>query len=162
MRGTLTRLLIVAGLGLLAGCGFQLRGQATLPFQAAYIDAKPGSVLAGILAKQLGMRDKLAAARGKADVVITLSDEIRTKSILTLSGAGKVQEYRLIHKVTVSASDPAGNEVLAPTTSQQTRDYTYNPNQVLASDALEASLNNDMDQDIVQQIMRRLAFIHRQ
>jgi LPS-assembly lipoprotein len=160
MRGV-TRMLMVAGLGLLAGCGFQLRGQANLPFEAAYVNAAPNSTLAVLLAKQLELRGKWAKQRSQADVVITLADETRAKTILTLSGAGKVQEFRLTHKVTVSASDAAGHEVLAPTTSQQTRDFSYSPSQVLASDAFEASLNNDMDQDTVQQIVRRLSFIHK-
>lgn len=161
MRRTTLKAMAVLGLALLAGCGFQLRGQVALPFKAAYVVAAPGSGLADALDRQLDIRDKLAPSRDKADVIITLADEVRSKSILTLSGAGKVQEYRLIHKVTVSASDAAGNEILAPSTPQQTRDFSYNANNILASDALEASLNNEMDQDTVQQILRRLSFIHK-
>jgi LPS-assembly lipoprotein len=155
------KFLLILGLTLMAGCGFQFRGQAALPFDSAYIDAKPDSVVGNMLRNQLRSRSKLADLRNKASIVIILADESRDKSILTLSGAGKVQEYRLVHKVTLSASDPSGEEILPPSTIQQNRDFTYNSQQVLAEDALESSLHHDMDTDTLQQIMRRLAYIHR-
>ena len=162
MRSTLIKTLVVACLALLAGCGFQLRGQNVLPFKAVYVNAAPHSTLAATLEKQLEIRDKLATTRKQADLIVTLADETQSKSILTLSTAGKVQEYRLTHSVTVSANDATGNELLAPTDTIETRDFTYNPGQILASEAFEATLNNDMDRAAANQILRRLSFIRKQ
>jgi LPS-assembly lipoprotein len=158
-RAALTTLMIL-GLALLAGCGFELRGQAALPFNKAYVDAAQSSILGGMLKKQLEQHSKLVTVRSQADIVIKLADESREKSILTLSSAGKVQEYRLVHKIAVSVTDPKDKEILPPVTLQQTRDFSYNSQQALATDAFEASLHHDMDEQILQQIMRRLAFVH--
>lgn len=155
------KILSILGVVLLAGCGFQLRGQAALPFDAAYVDAKPDSAVANLLRNQLALRSKLAIQRDRAKVIVKLADESQTKTILTLSSTGKAQEYRLVHKVTLSASDPDGNEILSPTPIQQSRDFSYNSQQVLAGDSLEASLNQAMNEDTLHQIMRRLAFIHK-
>ncbi|OIO78550.1 MAG: hypothetical protein AUJ86_04705 [Hydrogenophilaceae bacterium CG1_02_62_390] len=161
MHRAALKLLTILGVALLAGCGFQLRGQAALPFDNAYVDAKPDSAVAALLRNQLALRSKLAARRDRAKIIVKLADESQTKTILTLSSAGKAQEYRLVHKVTVSASDPDGNEILSPTPIQQSRDFSYNSQQILAGDSLEASLNQTMNEDTLHQIMRRLAFAHK-
>ncbi|MDD5367397.1 MAG: LPS assembly lipoprotein LptE [Gallionellaceae bacterium] len=161
MRRVTLKLLAVAGLAVLAGCGFQLRGQSSLPFNSAYVDAASGSVLASQLSKHLDQKAKLASRRDKADVVIRLTGENRGKKILSLSGGGKVREYRLIDMVTVSAVSPEGQEMLAPTDISLTRDFSYSDEQILAKEAEEAMLRKDMDDDALRQILRRLAFIRK-
>ena len=64
-------LLILALAGSLAACGFQLRGQAPLPFASAYVDAGQGG-LADRLRRQLDARQKLAPAREGAEIVVRL------------------------------------------------------------------------------------------
>lgn len=162
MRRTVLKTLAIVGLAMLAGCGFQLRGQVALPFDGAYVEAPAGSGLAALLNKQLSLQSKLAPSRDKADIVIRLSGETQRKSILTLSSSGKVQEYRLVYKVTVAASDAKGAEALPPATLQQVRDFSYNDQAVLAAGTQEATLRNQMSQNLVQQIMNRLAFVRKQ
>ena len=161
MRRTVLKTLAYLGLIVLSGCGFQLRGQVPLPFDGAYIDAAPGSGLAAMLGKQLSLQSKLAPSRDKADIIVRLSNEIQNKSILTLSSSGKVQEYRLVYKVTVAASDAAGAEVLPPATLQQVRDFSYNDQAVLAAATQETALRTEMSHNLVQQILNRLAFVRK-
>jgi LPS-assembly lipoprotein len=161
MRRTVLKTLAILGLAALSGCGFQLRGQEPLPFDGAYIDAAPGSALAATLSKQLALRSKLAPSRDKADVIIKLSDENQRKSILTLSSSGKAQEYRLVYKVTVAASDASGVEALPPAILQQVRDFSYNDQAVLAAGTQEGELRQQMNQNLVQQILNRLAFVRK-
>ncbi|MDR3394970.1 MAG: LPS assembly lipoprotein LptE [Parasulfuritortus sp.] len=161
MRRVALKTMMVLGVALLAGCGFALRGPIVLPFNSAYVDAAPGSALGAMLSKQLAQQSKLATQRDKADVILKLSDESQSKDILTLSSTGTVQEYRLTTKVTIAASGAAGEEVLPPAALQQVRDYSYNPNLALASDALESTLRHDMNLDLLQQIGRRLVFVHK-
>lgn len=159
MRRVTLQFLAVASLALLAGCGFQLRGQSPLPFSGAYVEAGPDSVLAEQLRKHLDQQAKLAPRRDQADVVIRLLRDTREKNILSLSGAGKVREYRLIHQVTVSAVGRNGKELLAPSEIKLNREFSYSDEQVLAKEAEEAMLHKDMDDDALRQILRRLAFI---
>lgn len=162
MRHAALKILMALTLALLAGCGFQLRGQVPLPFESAYVDAAPGSALGAMLAKQLALESKLASQRDKADVIIKIANEGQNKSILTLSSSGKVQEYRLTSTATVSAIGPKGEVVLPPSAMQQVRDFSYSSQQVLASDTQESMLRSEMTQDMLQQVLRRLAFVRKQ
>jgi LPS-assembly lipoprotein len=175
MRRTLLKIICLLTLApLVAGCGFKLRGEASLPFASAYVDAgdtvhttlanksttssRTGSLLAPQLRKYLESNHKLVGQRDKAAIVIRLSGEVREKTILSLSGTGKVREYRLTHRVSVSANDAQGHEVLVPSLIQINRDFTYSDEQILAKEAEEALLQKEMEQDILRQIIRRLGY----
>lgn len=161
MRPTTLARLVLIGLLLLAGCGFQLRGHAPLPFATAYVESAADSILAERLRKHLAQQGKLAEHRDGAEAIIRLSGERRSKNILSLSGAGKVREYRLIHRVTLSAVDPQHGETLAPEDIQLTREFSYSDEQTLAKEAEEETLRKHMEDDALRQILRRLAFVRR-
>ena len=158
-RSAIRSLAILAAASLLGGCGFQLRGQAQLPFAAAYVEAPASSGLGEGLRRSLGNQNKLAAQREGAPVRIKLSPETRGKNILSLSGGGKVREYRLEYRVDMSAYDAAGAELLAPSQIHLTREFSYNDDQVLAKESEEAALYRSMEQDALRQVLRRLSFI---
>jgi len=152
--------LLAIGLsGLVPGCGFQLRGQTALPFDSAYVDAAGSSQLGNKLRKYLAEQGKLRQTRAQAQVVVQVSSEDRTKAILSLSGAGKVREYRITHKATLAATTPAGQELLRPAQMQQVRDYAYSDDQALAKEAEEAMLIREMENELLLQAVRRLGLI---
>ncbi len=152
-------LTVWVGLVVLAGCGFQLRGQSPLPFDSAHVEAADSSVLRPLLEQNLRLNGKrvLPSAQG-AQVVIRLDRETRSKEILSLSGGGKVREYRLGYRLILAASDAAGRPILAPTELRLTRDFSYDDAQALAKEAEEAQLQRDMEQDMLRQVLRRLTF----
>lgn len=145
----------------LAGCGFQLRGQSQLPFTSAYVDAKSESVLAGRLRQSLASQDKLAARAEGAPVRITLADESRTKTILALSGGGKVREFRIAYQLKLLVADGAGKELIAPYEILLNRDFSFSDAEILSKEAEEAALNRAMEQEALRQILRRLSYIQR-
>lgn len=158
-RAALRSLIVWTGLVVMAGCGFQLRGQPPLPFDSVYVEAATGSFLQPLLAQNLRLNGKrvLPSAEG-AQVVIRIDQETRSKQILSLSGGGKVREYRLGYRLVLSATDGAGRQILPPTELQLTRDYSYDDAQILAKAGEEAQLQRDMEQDMLRQVVRRLAF----
>lgn len=161
-REALKILALLVLTGLLAGCGFQLRGAAQLPFASAHIVGQTGSVLKERLTRYLSTSGKQLTAQGSAaEVVIRLDQEARGKDILALSGGGKVREYRLRHEVVLSVQDSLGRELLPPTPITTTRDMSYSDEQVLGKESEEATLFRDMEQDILRQIQRQLAYIRR-
>jgi len=152
-------LVVWAGLVGMTGCGFQLRGQSPLPFDSVHVAAAGGSVLQPLLAQSLRLNGKrvLPGTEG-AQVVIRIDKETRSKEILSLSGGGKVREYRLGYRLILSATNGAGRPILPPTELQLTRDYSYDDAQALAKEGEEAQLQRDMEQDMLRQVLRRLAF----
>ncbi len=175
-RQAIRNLVVLGAAGLLAGCGFKLRGAAPLPFASAYVDAaaavlttsgtatsltsqRIASQLAPLLRTALQVNQKLAASKESAAIVISLTSEAREKTILTLSGTGKVREYRLTHRIRISAMDKNGQEVLAPSLLQLNRDFSYSDEQIMAKEAEEALLQKEMEQDLLRQILRRLGYV---
>lgn len=154
-----TWLFICAGLLVLAGCGFQLRGHSPLPFDSVHIEAASGSTLEPLLTQSLRLNGKrIQPSPSGAQVVIRIDRETRSKDILSLSGGGKAREYRLGYRLILSATDGAGRQILPPTELALTRDYSYDDAQVLAKEGEEAQLMRDMEQEMLRQVMRRLAF----
>jgi LPS-assembly lipoprotein len=95
--------------------------------------------------------------------VVGFTNEMRDKSILTFTAAGKVNEYRLRYRVGFRVTDSKALQVFLPTSEIiLTRDMSYNDAQVLAKEAEEQLLYRDMQTDMVQQIMRRLVTAHPQ
>lgn len=142
----------------LAGCGFQLRGSHRIAYRSLYLQAaSPGSSLVKRLEQAL--RDSevaLSESAQAAEAVLTLSPERRTRSILALSGGGRVREYRLSYAVNYSLSDNEGNVIYPDSVIQLTRDFTYDDNLYQAKAAEEAFLYQDLESDVAQQILRRL------
>ncbi|MEW5770931.1 MAG: LPS assembly lipoprotein LptE [Pseudomonadota bacterium] len=160
MRSVFGRFLLL-GLAVLAGCGFQLRGEAPLPFASAYVAAPDTSLIAPALRQALADQRKLAIQAQGAPVRIQVAEERRTKTILSLSGGGKVREYRLIYKVALKVSDGQGNELIAPIELEQMREFSFDDALILAKEAEEASLNRAMEQEALRQALRRLSYVKR-
>ena len=144
------------------GCGFQLRGSATVPFQTLYIpDARTGVALNLKRNIEAGTNAKVVNDPKNADAIMELSSEYKEKIILSLSGTGRVSEFRLRYSVRYRVHDGKGNEYVPSSLVQLTRDMTYDDSQILAKEAEEQLLFRDMQSDMVQQVLRRLASAER-
>lgn len=142
----------------LAGCGFRLRGAYAIPYRSLYLDAPKGSQTAQQLANTLKSQGvHLAETAKEADATLKLAQETQSRSILSLSGGGRVREYRLNYSLSYSLTDRNGREIIPATTLQANRDFTYDDSQYLAKTAEESLLYRDLRDDAVQQILRRLA-----
>ena len=140
----------------LAGCGFQLRGQASLPFDTLYV---PGaSPLVVELKRNLvaGTHSKLVNSEKDAKAILGFTSEVREKVILSFNTSGLVREYQLRYRVGFRLYDAKGRNYLPPNEIQLTRDVSFNEAQVLAKETEDALLYRDMQTDMVQQIIRRI------
>ena len=146
---------------LAAGCGFQLRRLDGLPFASLHVDAPHGGAVAQRIRNMLtaSKQTRLAASAAEAEAVLVLGQETRSKTILSLSGAGRVTEYRLGLQLTYAINDKDGRTLAAAETIELTRDITYDDAQVLAKSAEEQLLYRDMDDNAARRIMRRLQSI---
>ena len=153
----LKRIVVIVALSAsTAGCGFQLRGQAQLPFQSLYV---PGSTpLVVELKRNLASASKarLVSDPKEAEAILGFTGETREKVILSYNTDGKVSEYQLRYRVGFRVTDPKG-QVYVPTSEiLLTRDIAFNDAQVLSKESEEGLLYRDMQSDMVQQILRRL------
>jgi LPS-assembly lipoprotein len=144
-------------LATLAGCGFQLRGRTTLPFETLYV---PGNTSLAVELKRniaAGTQTKLVDTPEQAEARMQIPSETREKVILSLDTAGRVREYQLRGKVSFRVVDARGLEYLPLNNILLTRDVSFNDEEVLAKESEEALLYRNMQTDMVQQILRRLS-----
>jgi LPS-assembly lipoprotein len=153
-----TRLATLALCLTLAACGFRLRGTADVPFDTVYVPNATGGVALDLKRNiQAGTRAKVVDDPKQAQAILQFLQETRQKLILSLSGTGRVREYRLIYRVGFRVHDGKGAEYVPPTTLELSRDISFNDSDVLQKETEEQLLVRDMQTDMVQQIMRRLA-----
>lgn len=150
---------LTLGLALLvAGCGFHLRGTAEVPFDSVYIPGATGGMALDLKRNiQAGTRARVVEDPKAADAVLQFTEETRQKEILSLTSTGRVREFQLRYRVGFRVHDGKGADYLPPSTIELTRDVTFNDTEILAKEQEEQLLFRDMQSDMVQQIMRRLA-----
>jgi LPS-assembly lipoprotein len=145
----------------LAGCGFQLRHPQALPMRSiALVGFSPASPLAAALKLELEragvvLRDKPAEAEAVFD---TLTDA-RERSVAASTAAGQVREVTLRVRLRFRVATPAGKLLLPASDLLLTRDMSFNETAALAKQQEELLLYRAMEDDIVAQVLRRLASV---
>ena len=135
-----------------------MRGTASLPFDTIYIPNAHSGVALDLKRNILsGSRTAVVERADAAQARLELGAEGKGRNILSLSGAGRVRELQLVYRVNLRVHDGKGFDFIAPTTLSTTRDLTYNDTDLLAKETEEANLYLEMQNDLVQQILRRLS-----
>ena len=144
-----------------AACGVQLRGAQPLPFSSLYIaeNWELGAMLRRNI-RALG-NTQLPATPQEAQAVFTVLGEAREKHILSLSATGRVREFQLRYRLAYRVHDLKGREFIPPTEIVLVRDISFADERVLAKEQEEGLLYRDMQNDLVQQLMRRLGAARR-
>ena len=150
--------ILVAAALLLSACGFKLRGEATLPFETLYVQAAPTSQFAVQLKRAVaaGSQTRIADSPKDAQVTLQILNELREKTILSLSGAGRVSEYQLRYRVSYRLYDGKATEYIPASEIVLQRDFSYSDQAALSKESEELLLFRDMQSDAVQQLVRRL------
>jgi LPS-assembly lipoprotein len=156
-------LLFLAAL-LLSGCGFHLRGSnggADLPFRSIFLAVPETSPLGVELRRNIRATGSTAIATDPklADARLEVLSEVRDREIQSLNSQGRIREYTLFYRLTFRVLGKSDAVLLAPTEIVLKRDISFNESQVLAKESEEGLLYRDMQSDLVQQILRRLAAI---
>ena len=156
----ITRIIAAAALcGSLAHCGFHVRGDTQVPFATLAVVGAEGTSLVVELKRTIRGNAKVSIVDKpeQADAVLYILTNQNDKSILTLSGGGRVREFQLTQKIIFRVADINGNEWLPASEISVRRDFSFNDSQALAKEGEERLLLADMQADAVQQMMRRLS-----
>jgi len=159
MPSTLRNFVVVLLLTALAACGFQLRGSYVLPYESLYIGGSEYSLVIASLKRAIrgAGSTRLADSASDAQASFLPTAEAKEAIILSLSGSGRVREKRLRYRYGYRIVDAKGRDLVLPGTIELTRDLSYADSDVLAKTQEEDLLWRDMESDLVQQLMRRLA-----
>ena len=157
--------LISIGAGLsLSACGFKLRGQQSYAFNVLYSGFAKGSSVGDEFRRTLESSGNMKVITDnreldKAQVVLDVLTDQREKTVVGVSATGAVREFQLRLRVKFRLRTVSGKELIAESEILQQRDTNFNESAVLSKEAEEGLLYRDMQSDIVQQILRRLAAV---
>lgn len=153
------RALLAGGTSLLlTGCGFQLRQQPRLTFASiALTGFATRSPLAEELRGQLGRQVRVLEAPDKADVVLHALEDQRTRTAVASTATAEVRDVELGVKLKFRARARGGRELILPTELAAVRSMSYRETAALAKEFEETELYREMQTDLVNQVLRRLA-----
>jgi LPS-assembly lipoprotein len=144
---------------LLAGCGFELRGNPQLGIKTLAVNSVGGSQVAAEMRRTLvtGPTHVVTDAKG-ADAQLRVLQETRDKSVATITATGTVYEFELHLVVRYELTVP-GREipVIAPTEATAKRLITYSASAPIAKEAEEQLLFTEMQQELAGRILRHVA-----
>lgn len=151
--------LMAAAALLLGACGFQLRGAYALPFETMQIGLPPSTELYAALKRNIeaATQTRVVDDAAKAQAILTVTSDTPSKTVLSLSSTGRVTEFQLMRTVAFRVHDAAGRDLMPPGQIVIRREISFSDVQVLAKESEEALLWRDIQNDLVQQLLRRLA-----
>jgi LPS-assembly lipoprotein len=160
-RQSLALVALVAMLALpLAACGFHLRREAQLPpsMQRMHIEiADASSALAKGLARALPRSGVQIVDAASADVaVLKVGVNTLSTEVLSVGGNARATEYSLRYHVEFAVDDAAGTAIVPKQTIELSRDFTFDASQALGVAAETDLLGKELQQDMVQAILRRI------
>ncbi len=145
---------------LLGGCGFSRRQAPRLAFASiALVGFSPRSPMAAELSRVLREQVQLLPAPDRAAVVLEALADTREKSIVASTAAAQVREVQLRLRFHFSARTPGGRLLIPSAELMVARDLSTTESAALAKAHEEAELFREMQTDVVQQVLRRLAAI---
>lgn len=146
--------------GGLAGCGFELRKAPVFAFKSIAIPGNTAFV--NYLRRSLSSAGTVlvlpAERQREAEAILDILGEERTRFVLSTNAAGEVRELELRYRLRFRLRTSAGKELLLGEISQK-RDLTYNETNALAKEGESELLYRDMQNDVAQQMLRRLAAV---
>lgn len=157
-----------SGLGLalivLAGCGFQLRGQAQLPaeMRVTYVQSQLGvGMPPGSVSRKL---PQLLASNGvtitqdpaQATATLTILRENSGRRTVAADRFDIKRQYFLAYDLTYQVTLANGQTLIPPETFSANRTLLFDENRVLGFEAAQQSLVENMAEDLAWQIVRRL------
>lgn len=155
--------------GGLAGCGFALRQAPKFAFSSLQVMGLETTSVSRALQRALvssGLRvaNASAVARSTAvveptQVVLYVIRDQHERVVAGQTDSGQVRELTLRVRFRYTLSTPAGKVLLGDTELLLERDISFSETQALAKSAEEQTMFADMDGDIVQQVLRRLAAV---
>ena len=149
---------------LLAGCGFELRQPSHYAFQTFFSALPENSPIGSKLRRQIEASGQVEFIRDpreveRAQVIFDQLGELREKVVVARTTTGTIREYQLRLRYRFRLRTQGGKELIPDTELVLSRDINYNETAALSTEAEEALLYRDMENDLVQQLLRRFAAI---
>jgi LPS-assembly lipoprotein len=146
------------------GCGFALRTAPNFAFKTLFSPFAESSLLGTELKRSLESGGNVRVISDvrqidQAEVILDVLQDQREKTVVAVNASGQVREFQLRIRFQFKLRSAKGKDLIPTTEIVQQRDISFNESAVLAKESEEGLLYREMQSDIIQQIMRRLAAV---
>ena len=160
----LRRFLLINLIAVVAGCGFQLRQAPNYAFTTLFVNLPENDAMGASLRRNISASGQVTVITDvrdveKAQVIYEPILNLREKVILGRTSTGAIREYQLRLRYRFRLRTQGGKELIPDAEIFLTRDINFNETGALSKESEEASLYHDMENDLIQQILRRLAAV---
>ena len=161
---TLRRFLLIALVAVVAGCGFQLRQTPNYAFTTLFVNLPENDAMGASLRRNIAASGQVTVITNvrdveKAQVIYEPTLNVREKVILGRTSTGAIREYQLRLRYRFRLRTQGGKELIPDAEIFLTRDINFNETGALSKESEEDLLYRDMENDLIQQILRRLAAV---
>jgi LPS-assembly lipoprotein len=147
---------------LLSACGFQLREKAELP-----PEMQQTQILIGDEYSALGRRVRLhleqagvkIVAQDRATAVLEIPKNEVLTEVLSIGDNARVREYRITHTVQFRLTDAQGKELVPLQTIRQSRDISFDEQQILAVSREQEYVRDDLANTLSRLLISRLEIV---
>ena len=159
-------ILLLLGLVLvLTGCGFHLRGnELSANFDTVFLSSVSAVTIERELTRSLGFAGvEVVADRSVADVVIDLTAQFDGRRSISVTERARTAEYeisleiryRIVGQEPAKAdAEPVETLLVKDRSVRVARTYRLDRNNIVGSSEEQTLLRGEMEQDVVQQILR--------
>lgn len=150
---------LTLALSLLAGCGFQLRGEINISASVARAQVQGADrELVDALTTALRARDSAV------DSVVTIfridiNASSFAREVLRTDSKGRAREYAIHYRLVFAVTDADGAPLLTAESIALQRAYVYDPKLELQTEQEAEFLRADMRSEAVQRILQRLIYL---
>lgn len=147
---------------LLSACGWHLRGSMSMPMdlESVYVTAEDshGALITDLKRTLVSNHVATTDNSAEAQYSIALGNEERERRTVSVGNDALAAEYELNMSVDYQITNQAG-EVIASNNATTYRSYTFDRDAVVAKAEEERLIEQEMRNNLVQQILRRLRFV---
>lgn len=163
MTRSLSSVFVIFMLIVLAGCGFHLRGEAIIPdsLKVIYIQGVEMNRDLGRELKQSLTRNGVIVVSDyqQDSAILTIVEYKVDRRVLSVGSDAKVNEVELYGFAEFKVIDAEGQVLSDQQRVEARRDLQFDQNQVIGTTEEARLLRQQLDQQLVQSILRRLAAI---
>lgn len=159
----LLRLILLLSISLLLNaCGFQLREKAELPPEmnnTQLLIADEYSQLARRVRVQLEQAGVKFVGQQNATAILEIPRNEVLTEVLSIGDNARVREYRITHSVQFRLTDPQGKELVPLQTIRQSREISFDEQQILAVSREQEFVREDLANTLSRLLISRLEVV---
>lgn len=151
------KILLIAVLGFLSGCGYHLRGSMDMPesLKSVYVFGASSPLQAEMTSLMRASQGKVVPTAKEAGIVIKITKEDLRNRVLSIGTTGKSAESELNYYLRYQFFDNNDNPLMDEQTLEMAREYFNDQTAVLAKSSEAQLITNEIYKQAARMLMAR-------